>query len=47
MIKLVSQFEDLVNKGYKEIILTGVNVGDYGKNVDSNFYSLLKKLVKR
>ncbi len=43
--KVVSQFKDLVNKGYKEIILTGVNVGDYGKNGDSSFYELLKKLV--
>ncbi len=42
----VKQFENLVAKGYKEIILTGVNVGDYGKNINSNLYTLLKKLVK-
>lgn len=42
----VQQLEDLVNNGYKEIILTGVNVGDYGKNLDANLYSLLKKFVK-
>ncbi|MCB9206756.1 MAG: tRNA (N(6)-L-threonylcarbamoyladenosine(37)-C(2))-methylthiotransferase MtaB [Ignavibacteriales bacterium] len=41
----VKQFTELVDKGYKEIILTGVNVGDYGKNNDSNLYSLLKKLI--
>ncbi len=40
-----SQFIELVNKGYKEIILTGVNVGDYGKNINTDFYTLLKKLA--
>ncbi len=42
----IKQFQDLVNNGYKEIILTGVNVGDYGKNIDSDLYSLLQKFVK-
>lgn len=42
----VEQFEHLINSGYKEIILTGVNVGDYGKNNDSNLYSLLRNFVK-
>jgi len=42
----VQQFEELVNKGYKEIILTGVNVGDYGKKLDSDLYSLLRRFVK-
>jgi len=41
----VKQFKALLEKGYKEIILTGVNVGDYGKNLDANLYSLLRKLV--
>ncbi|MBK7104183.1 MAG: tRNA (N(6)-L-threonylcarbamoyladenosine(37)-C(2))-methylthiotransferase MtaB [Ignavibacteriae bacterium] len=41
----VKQFTDLVNQGYKEIILTGVNVGDYGKNLNEDLYSLLKKFV--
>ncbi|MCB0749022.1 MAG: tRNA (N(6)-L-threonylcarbamoyladenosine(37)-C(2))-methylthiotransferase MtaB, partial [Ignavibacteriae bacterium] len=41
----VIQFKDLIKNGYKEIIITGVNVGDYGKNIDVDFYSLLKKLV--
>jgi threonylcarbamoyladenosine tRNA methylthiotransferase MtaB len=27
-------------------LLTGVNVGDYGKNFDVSFYQLLKRLVK-
>jgi threonylcarbamoyladenosine tRNA methylthiotransferase MtaB len=41
----VKQFEELVNSGYKEIILTGVNVGDYGKNLNSDLHSLLQKFV--
>jgi threonylcarbamoyladenosine tRNA methylthiotransferase MtaB len=42
---VVEQFQSLLNKGYKEIILTGVNVGDYGTNVDSNFYTILNKML--
>ena len=42
---VVEEFAKLVRQGYKEIILTGVNVGDYGKSFDLSFYDLLKKLV--
>ncbi|MHC1707370.1 MAG: tRNA (N(6)-L-threonylcarbamoyladenosine(37)-C(2))-methylthiotransferase MtaB [Bacteroidales bacterium] len=31
-------------RGMKEIILTGVNVGDFGKNTNENFYELLQEL---
>lgn len=36
----------LVNKGYKELVLTGVNVGDFGNNRkdDEDFLTLLKAL---
>ncbi|HAP35989.1 MAG TPA: tRNA (N(6)-L-threonylcarbamoyladenosine(37)-C(2))-methylthiotransferase MtaB [Bacteroidetes bacterium] len=40
----VSQARQLVAMGYKEIILTGVNVGDFGKKEDSSFINLLRKL---
>lgn len=43
---IIYQFNNLINSGYKEIILTGVNVGDYGKNLSIDFYSLLKELIK-
>ena len=43
---VVKEFTGLVEVGYKEIILTGVNVGDYGKNLDTDFYHLLKRLVE-
>lgn len=41
----VTQFKQLIKNGYKEIILTGVNVGDYGKNIDSNLFELLKRFL--
>ncbi len=35
-----------VDKGYKEVILTGVNIGDYGKTTGENFLDLLRALEK-
>ncbi|MFA6468374.1 MAG: tRNA (N(6)-L-threonylcarbamoyladenosine(37)-C(2))-methylthiotransferase MtaB [Bacteroidota bacterium] len=40
----VAQAKELVAAGYKEIILTGVNVGDFGKNNGRTFLELLKEL---
>ena len=42
----VAEFVKLVESGYKELILTGVNVGDYGKSINSNLYELLDRLIK-
>lgn len=42
---VVKQFEELINAGYKEVILTGVNVGDYGKAYSKNLFHLLEGLV--
>ncbi len=42
--KAVQHLENLIGQGYKEIILTGVNIGDY-EHGDNDFYSLLKKLL--
>ncbi len=33
-----------VDKGFKEVILTGVNIGDFGKSTGENFLDLLKAL---
>ena len=33
-----------VDKGFKEVILTGVNIGDFGKSTGENFLELLKAL---
>jgi len=43
--QVLKEFTDLVNQGYKEIILTGVNVGDYGNAFDTDLYSLLLKML--
>ena len=42
----VRQAAALVTQGFKEITLTGVNVGDYGKKADSSLLRLLHDLVR-
>ncbi len=42
----VGQANTLVTQGYKEIVLTGVNVGDYGKKNGTDLLALLRELVK-
>ncbi len=41
---LVSQAEDAVSEGGKEIVLTGVNIGDFGKTTGERFIDLVKAL---
>ncbi|HZY09818.1 MAG TPA: tRNA (N(6)-L-threonylcarbamoyladenosine(37)-C(2))-methylthiotransferase MtaB [Bacteroidota bacterium] len=41
---VLQQARHLVVQGYREIVLTGVNVGDYGKKNGSNLFKLLKAL---
>jgi threonylcarbamoyladenosine tRNA methylthiotransferase MtaB len=43
---VVEEFKKLLDAGYKEIVLTGVNVGDYGKNINTNLFNLLTELIK-
>jgi len=43
--QLPGDFKKLLEKGYREIILTGVNVGDFGKNVGYSFCELLKDFI--
>jgi threonylcarbamoyladenosine tRNA methylthiotransferase MtaB len=38
------QARNLVQQGYKEIVLSGVNVGDYGRKIGTDFFTLLKEL---
>ncbi len=38
-------FKRLLDEGYKEIILTGVNVGDFGKNYDKRLIDVVEELV--
>ena len=44
--EVVYQFKCLLDAGYKEIILTGVNVGDYSYSSGKDFYSLLQDILK-
>ena len=43
---IVKQAEEIVSQGIKEIVLTGVNTGDFGVDTDENFYQLLQALEK-
>jgi len=43
---VLDEFKKLIDNGYKEIILTGVNVGDYGKHIRENLYNLLTKMLE-
>jgi threonylcarbamoyladenosine tRNA methylthiotransferase MtaB len=45
-VEVLNDFQKLVDAGYKEIILTGVNVGDYGKAFSTNLYNILLKMVQ-
>lgn len=41
----VMQAKTLVQQGFKEIVLTGVNVGDYGRKIESDLQALLRALT--
>ena len=41
---LVKQAEEVAAKGGKEIVLTGVNTGDFGKTTGETFFDLIKAL---
>lgn len=43
---VIKEVTDLVNNGYKEIILTGIHTGRYGIEQNTNLETLLRKLVK-
>ncbi|WP_340114947.1 tRNA (N(6)-L-threonylcarbamoyladenosine(37)-C(2))-methylthiotransferase MtaB [Maribellus mangrovi] len=44
IINTVAEAKKAVDKGFKEIIMTGVNIGDFGKSTGENFLDLLKGL---
>ena len=44
---IISKIEDIGSKGTKEVVLTGVNIGDYKEpNSNKNFYDLIKEIEK-
>lgn len=38
--------EEIASKGVKEIILTGINLGDFGRTTGENFLNLIKEIEK-
>ncbi len=44
--KVVAQAEEVATQGTNEIIITGVNIGDFGKSTGENFYQLAQALEK-
>lgn len=43
---MVDQAEKVAQEGGKEIVITGVNIGDFGKSTNETFYELIKELDK-
>ncbi|MEN3044055.1 MAG: MiaB/RimO family radical SAM methylthiotransferase [Candidatus Hydrothermales bacterium] len=45
---LLKEVEMAISKGYREIVLTGTQIGDYGKELDKNFdlKFLIKEILK-
>ena len=43
---VIKEVTVLVNKGFKEIVLTGIHTGNYGVDLNTNFANLLNELVK-
>ena len=43
---VIKEVTELVNNGYKEIVLTGIHTGSYGIDLDHSFADLLRGLIK-
>ena len=46
LFNIIDEAGEIAKAGYKEIVLTGVNVGDYGRTTGQNLFSLVRELVK-
>jgi len=44
--KIIREAEHIARRGVKEIVITGVNIGDFGKSTGDTFSGLLRELVK-
>ena len=42
----LKEVKKLENSGIKEVVLTGVNIGDFGQGKEENFFELIKQLDK-
>ena len=45
-IDVLAEIDNLVKKGHKEIVLTGIHTGHYGADLDIDFSDLLDKICK-
>lgn len=43
--KVIFEITELLRRGYKEIVLTGIHTGNYGSDIGTNFASLLKEIL--
>ena len=43
---IIEEAKELTKKGYKEIVLTGIHVGMYGKDIGTTFSTLVEELTK-
>lgn len=43
---VIDEISDLVRHGYQEVVLTGIHTGNYGVDLDTNFASLLRRVVE-
>jgi len=43
---VIEKFTDFVKNGYKEIVLVGIHIGKYGKDINSSLKELLNNLSK-
>ncbi|NOZ47565.1 MAG: tRNA (N(6)-L-threonylcarbamoyladenosine(37)-C(2))-methylthiotransferase MtaB [Chlorobi bacterium] len=46
IIKTIEEAHKIASEGFKEIILTGVNIGDFGKSTNETFLNLIQELDK-
>jgi len=42
--EIVNQANEIGENGFREIVLTGVNIGDFGKSTNETFFDLIKEL---
>lgn len=44
--EVLKEINELVSNGYKEIVLTGIHTGNYGKDINTSLSDLLEELLK-
>ena len=46
ILETIKQAENAAKEGAKEIVISGVNIGDFGKSTNETFFDLIKELDK-